>query len=179
MRCTFLLLLCVLLVTPSVEALSVDDAYQAIPHRRTVFDSSETSMTQGDREYLEIFYRLVDEAIVQRVSMLMYLSSQGDHGEVSTAYDRIIYDLEVLEPPVKIKQAHHLVIAAIKQQREFLDNWYEQSLPSNTSVASDAEVRGASQKLRQAYSIMLSAYPIVSVNNKKSFFDYLCALDFI
>ncbi len=168
-----------LMMATDVSALSVEEAYKAIPHRRTVFDVKKAGMTRAEKDFLVEFYELVDLAIVERVDMLMYLMSQGRNGALASDYDTILEELRQLKAPKKLKEAHRLVILAIEEQRHFLEGWEAKGFKANVSVASDSTVRSASSKLIQAYNIFMQSFQQEGAHNKQAFFDYLCALDFL
>lgn len=63
-----------------VLALSIDEAYKAIPHRQTVFKLNQARMSIDEKEFLEEFFHLVDLAMVERVEMLTWLSTNGQKG---------------------------------------------------------------------------------------------------
>jgi len=56
---------------PSVDVgLSVDQAYAAIPHRRTAWTESQTTVPADERAYLRTIFLVVDEVIAVRVAGL-------------------------------------------------------------------------------------------------------------
>jgi len=157
-------------------ALSVEEAYRAIPHRRSVFNSQDAKIPVEERQYLQRFFRLVDLAIVERVGMLLWVQSKGSRGEPATHYDRLLNDLKVLRAPPGLKDVHEFVVKAIEDQRAALEAWRRSGLPSN--IAQDPLVGRSSQNLRRAYDELMRLFPQEGQHNKDAFFDYLCALDF-
>jgi len=162
---------------PSAFALSVEEAYRAIPHNRTIFDLDAAKMSNEERDYVYQLFELVDLAIVERVGELLYISSRGSKGKHSKDYDRILTKMSVLNIPLRLEVVHQLVVDAIKEQRAALRQWQRKGLPKN--FGHDQLVQSSSQKLRQAYSQLLQLFPKEGHHNKAAFFDYLCALDFI
>lgn len=165
-------------ISTNAFALSIDEAYRAIPHRRTVFKLNQAKMSNDEKEFLDEFLHLVDLAMVQRVEMLLWLSTNGQRGSQDNNYAQILDDLASLDVPSTLKEVHKLVIEAIKQQRSFLEGW-QKGPERKHNFASDPQVSGASQKLRSAYSQLMRLYPNEGQQNKQAFFDYLCTLDFI
>ena len=49
--------------------LTVQEAYEAIPHRRTVFDYNTSLMSTQEKKYLSKVFNLTDLATVERVNM--------------------------------------------------------------------------------------------------------------
>ncbi len=158
--------------------LSVEDAYRTIPHRRTVFQTNQTEMSTVENEYLDNFFHLVDLAIVERVEMMSWLTTNGQKGRKGINYDKVLNDLEGLDTPSSLAEIHRLVIEAIEHQRSFLEEW-QKDPGKKHNFASDPKVRGANKKLIHAYQKLIGLYANESQHNKQAFFDYLCALDFI
>lgn len=157
--------------------MSVEEAYRAIPHRRTVFDSDLSNMAVEERVYLQQFLRLIDLAIVERVEMWSLLKSGEKGKSPDQDYDEIVGQLTTLTIPPRLRSVHHLVLEAVNEQKAALQEWRKTGLPA--SVARHPLVVSSSKKLRQAYAEMLSLFPNEEEHNKAAFFDYLCALDFI
>ncbi len=156
-------------------ALSVEEAYRAIPHQRTLFNEDKAKMSLTEKEFLDEFFALTDLAVIQRVELLLWTTTHGKKGKNSKNYDNILSQLEDLNEPTNLREVHQLIIGAIKDQQSFYQEWDKQykSLPSHPKV------RSASQKLRQAYSILMRLYPQEGPHNKAALFDHLCALDFL
>src|SRR5262245_56694050 len=54
---------------PTVDVdLSVEAAYAAIPHKRTVMDFDVSNMPDADKRFLEVAFHVIDQAIRVRVS---------------------------------------------------------------------------------------------------------------
>src|SRR5690349_25008254 len=70
-----LLLFCGLLQGSSSFAISVEEAYRAIPHRYTPFESRSVRMSATDAAVLQEFFRLLNLAIVERVQALWWFQS--------------------------------------------------------------------------------------------------------
>ena len=164
-------------VVTSASALTVDEAYRAIPHRQTVFIAQQSRMPQEDKTFLVEFFNLIDQAIVERVQMQSELNSGNRSSLNPSAYDQILEQLKMMPVPSKFENIHQLVYEAIEDQGSYLEGWKN----SGKSVApgANAWVQSASQKLHQAYQLFMDLYPQESQHNKDAFFDYLCALDFI
>lgn len=164
----------------NVLAMSIEEAYQAIPHRRTLFNPKTATMSSEEKKFLTEFFHLVDLAIVERVEMLIWLKTVGERGRVATSYDQILNQLTNLTVPGRyMKEVKKLLIEAIILQRQFLEGWQNTASIKRPIIAADPRVRSASVKLQKAYYILTKVYPQENSRNKKAFFDYLCALDFI
>ncbi|MFQ5960640.1 MAG: hypothetical protein ACE5MG_04530 [Candidatus Methylomirabilales bacterium] len=162
---------------PASAEMSVEEAYRAIPHRRTVFDLDAAKMSREEQAYLQELFSIVDLAIVERVEMLMWLWSRGERGELAQDYDDILSQLSDLTIPPQLQNVHQLVVEAIEEQRAALQEWQGTGVPAN--LPRHPLVTSSSRKLRRAYGELLRLFPREGRHNKAAFFDYLCALDFI
>ncbi|MEZ0262242.1 MAG: hypothetical protein ACAH80_14640 [Alphaproteobacteria bacterium] len=154
------------------QSMTVDEAYKAIPHQKTKFDSLKGSMSGDEKAFLDVFFELVDLAMVERVSSMQAISSGK---AVSANYDEIDRRLMSIEVPEKLKTAHMLVTQAVQEQRKYLEQWKNSGGAFNVG---DPLIGSSSAKLVQAYGELMRIYPQESEHNKKAFFDHLCALDF-
>jgi hypothetical protein len=171
-----------LLEQPAVAATpigqtSVEDAYRAIPHRRTVFDVGTARMSSEEREYLRQLFELVDLGIVERVGTLGWLKSKGGHEPSPEGYDRVVSQLKALSVPARLGSVHRLVSEAMVEQRAALAEWRKTAVPAD--LAGHPLVASSSGKLRRAYGELRALFPQEDGHNKAAFFDYLCAMDFI
>jgi hypothetical protein len=162
--------------TSAVET-SVEEAYRAIPHRRTVFDAGTARMSPEEREYLRRLFDLVDLGIVERVGTLGWLKSKGGREPSAENYDRVVNQLNALSVPPRLGSVHRLVSEAMVEQRAALAEWRKTAVPSD--FAGHSLVASSSGKLRRAYGELLALFPQEDAHNKAAFFDYLCAMDFI
>lgn len=166
----------------TAPALTVEQAYAAIPHQRTVFDPSGSRLPRGQVESLDQLFALTDRGTVLRVDGLDALQ-RGDALRLRAMvrdYAALLEALRQLRPTQQMRIATDLVTQAVQQHLGF----FEAKLAAGSASARwdasfTAEVHQSSQKLRQAYSLLMSAFPQESVRNRQAFFDYLCALDFL
>jgi len=165
-------------------ALSVAEAYAAIPHRRTSMDFSVSKVPEPDQGYLDIAFHLIDEAIRLRVAAYQSFSvSEGGDSRFISEMDRMIDFLRNLEPPSRLANYHQLLIQALTDQKAFFMEWQSQGRQfqygTPDRLSSHPRVQSASSALKQAYEILMKEYPGESSNNQDAFFDYHCALDFL
>lgn len=149
-------------------ALTVEQAYQAIPHQRTAFDGGQALMSPDEKQFLALFFQLTDLAVIERVSQLQD-NAQTDH------YAQILSRLAALQVPPALARAHRLVTEAVSEQQAFLDNW--KANPSDFDLNAPL-VNSSHAKLIQAYGELMRLYPQETAHNKQAFFDHLCSLDF-
>jgi hypothetical protein len=189
-RRSLLLLFCgVLLRGSSSFAISVEEAYRAIPHRYTPFESRSAKMSSTDAAVLQEFFRLVNLAIVERVQAQAWFQSNGKRGAAFPNYqrntDELILRLEALTLPESLKAVHRNVIDALKDQRAYFEEWQRMVRRSESfkyppgASPPHPRVLSSSQKLQQAYGRLIQLYPHETERTKQAFFDHLCALDFI
>ena len=159
------------------QVMTVKQAYDAIPHLQVTFNPNlATSMSKEEAQYLYHFFWLVDLAVIERVQTQKYMSGYKG-GADNKNHTEIIRQMQVLLPPDKLKDAHQLVLSAIDDQRQVFDAW--RGNPNFGDIRTNPMVKGASAKLIKAYNLYMSLYPNESAHNKNSFFQHLCALDFI
>ncbi len=171
--------------TPTLNLdLSVEDAYAAIPHRRTSMDFAASNMPNQDKRYLEIAFQLIDQAIRFRVTAYQKFS----RGEISGApsisdMDRLIDFLQNVEAPANLSSYQGHLLQALSDQRAFFEDWHTQGQQFQygrpQTMGTHPKVQSASTALREAYGILIETYPSEINNNKEAFFDYHCALDFL
>jgi hypothetical protein len=170
-------------------AISVEDAYRAIPHRYTPFESKSVKMSPRDAVFLQEFFRLLNLAIVERVQMQAWFQSSGKKGSAFPNYQRttdgLIAQLVALTVPEGLKTVHRSVLEALKEQRAYFEEWQRavtRREPFKYALGASPHhprILSASQKLHEAYGRLMQAYPQEAGRTKQAFFDHLCALDFI
>ena len=189
-RRLLLLLLCGLFFRgASPFAINVEEAYRAIPHRYTPFESRSVRMSSTDAAVLQEFFRLLNLAIVERVQAQAWFQSNGKRGAAFPSYQRstdgLILELEALTIPEGLKAVHRDVIDALKDQRAYFEEWQRavrRGEPFRYPLGASPHhprVLSSSQKLQQAYRRLIQLYPQETERTKQAFFDHLCALDFI
>jgi len=165
-------------------ALSVDDAYTAIPHRRTAMDFAASNLSDPDKRYLEVAFHLIDQAIRLRVTAYQKFSrTEGGDPQLISDMDRVIDFLQNVEAPAHLTSYHQHLIQGLSDQRTFFAEWQTRGQQfqygSPDKLGSHPKVQSASTALREAYQILMQEYPREGARNKDAFFDYHCALDFI
>jgi hypothetical protein len=168
---------------PSVGAgLSVDQAYAAIPHRRTVWIADESTVPSEEKAYLKAIFPVVDQAVAIRVAGLQNFSNrQFDSANVAADFDQLITFVRAMPVPNALTAYHQDILAALSGEREFFDEWRSQrdQFGFAQQIGNHPGVRAASAASRAAYNELMTKYPRESQTNKDAFFDYHCALDFL
>ena len=178
-----------LLLQPVASALTVEEAYRAIPHRYTAFDTKSAKTDPKQAACLDSFFRLVNLAIVERVQTLTWFQSNGRQGSSFQNYRKrvgeLITQFGVLPIPKNLEEVRRQVVEAIKDQRAYFEEWEQATTkrePFKFALGTGSlhpRVLASSQKLQQAYARLMQLYPREEARNQQAFFDHLCALDFI
>ena len=163
--------------TPLLQALTVDEAYRKIPHRRTEYQQQNSTISEEEAAYLQQLFNVVDNAVVERVATLGSILGSEEAADYEKNYLQILTMIQSRPVPLKARPAHRLIEEAIREQSEFLAQWENQG--SRQFERSHPLVQSSHRKLYKAYQLLMAAYPGETQHNKQAFFDYLCALDFI
>jgi len=183
-----LALIAILAPGSNATALSVDEAYQAIPHRQTTFDPESSTLAEREKRFLDRIFALTDRAMAARVeqlSNLYYYEGQGDTGiaTYNQHIDALLDELKALNPPGKLKKHYDLVIQSIEEQRRFLQEWSDATQAEKARIKNSYTraplVRSSHHKLLASYKELMRHSPRETKHNQQAFFDHLCALDFL
>ena len=167
---------------PQVNApLSVDAAYNSIPHRHTVWSDEQTTVPAGEREYLKAMFQVLDQTVVARVAGIQNYS-RGDF----TSFDaegqlgRLGDYVRQAQVPPPLADYNNRVLAALAGEQQFFHDWKSgtDNFDYMKQVNSHPGVNQSSAALRAAYQDLMSKYPQESEANRDAFFDYHCAADF-
>jgi len=163
--------------------LSVDEAYAAIPHRRTEMQFPGSKVPKSDQDYLQVAFAVIDQAVLLRVATYQSFSRGKTADPVAISrMDRLIAFMQSVDPPPQLKTYHKRIEQALADQRAFFDDWRSRGSEfpyARGSLASHPKVASSSSALKEAYGILMQSYPAESPHNKEAFFDYHCALDFL
>ncbi|MEL6814029.1 MAG: hypothetical protein AAFP03_04350 [Cyanobacteria bacterium J06598_3] len=176
-------------VLPSVEAipqfelaLSVRQAYQAIPHQRTEYDATFSRVPAPEKEYLALMFPLIDQAIAVRVVTLQNFNNGQRTAQGIDHYAELITFVEAIEPPPTLQTYHQDLARSLQAQQAFFKDWRAKGSAfghSGRATGSHRQVQKASGHLISAYNQLMQRFPNEDSVNKSAFFDYHCALDFI
>lgn len=185
---TLILCLCFGSVNAHAEDMTISQAYRALSHQRTQFNVSHAKMSAPETKYLEHLFFVTDLAFRERMVMLRAFHAGKDHRYIEI-YNKEIGNLlgsfEFIDPPNRaLEQVEKLVIESINEQRGFFNIWHKaRGTPQyknwQKNIASHKYVQSSHQKLIQAYGVLKQNYPKEMPHNQQSFYDHLCALDFL
>ena len=169
--------------------LTVEEAYQAVPHKRTPYEAQLSTLGPPEREFLSRFFVLSDQALVERVETLKALRAGNrllyERYEANIA--RILTGLRLLQEPASARGLSEALSRAIEHQRAFFRKWNTAaaaqrafSFPAGeTPTGIDPSIRQANEELQRLYADLLSRYGTEHPHNREAFYQYLCALDFL
>ena len=149
----------------SLHAMSVEEAYRAIPHQRTVFDPSSVAMPAATAAALTQLFVLADRAIVAKMSVMR------ESADPEALYPPMLTAIDAVKTPAELRLTKALIRSSVDDEYAYLRGWRAHH-PDRRYVTS------SSQSLHQAYDELTRLYPNENTTNKQAFFDYLCALDF-
>ena len=182
------LLLGVLNGVPDLFALSVDEAYKAIPHQQTTFNRSLSNAPAREKIFLSKIFSVTDQAMAARVDQLtalFYFKGQGDTkiSSYNTKIGRLIGQINSLSPPASLAKYHKLILGSIQEQKQFFNEWAQASTAQKEmfrkTYAKHPMVQSSHHKLLAAYNELMRLFPRENKRNQQAFFDHLCALDFL
>ena len=162
--------------------LSVERAYEAIPHRRTVWNDASSSAPDREKAYLKTIFQVLDQATAVRVAgMQNYAAGHLEYSDPDSEYEQLINFARGMKPPKKLETYHSYILLGLTNQRQFFTEWKTQGnkFAYSRSPSTHPGVQRASGALRSAYSELMAQYPAEAQANKDAFFDYHCALDFL
>jgi hypothetical protein len=162
--------------------LSVEQAYAAIPHRRTVWVEGESAVPAAEKAYLKVVFQVLDQATMVRVAGLQNYSSQHfDYSDPESDYERLITFVRNMPAPKKLETYHKDILEGLAGQQQFFKDWRSQGehFAFAQQIGNHPGVQKASGALRSAYNELMARYPNEAQTNKDAFFDYHCALDFL
>jgi hypothetical protein len=168
---------------PAIDSgLSVDQAYAAIPHRRTVWDNSSSAIPADEKVYLRNIFQAMDVGVTVRVAALQNFSAgRFDGADPVAQYDQLIEFVRGMAVPGPLAGYHQKILDGFTGQRQLFADWKSQreQFPFAQRIGDHPGARNASNALRAAYGELMAKYPDESPSNKDAFFDYHCALDFL
>jgi len=163
-------------------ALTPDEAYAAIPHRRIAYDPATSTLSKVQADNLKRLFALSDQAVVLRVEGMRAVraADAAVTGHILAQYDTVLVGLRGLDLAPEIRPARGLVVDAVNDHRRFLASKRGQAYSfASNELHSAPDVKQASGKLQRAYGLLMQAFPKEAPRNKEAFFDHLCALDYL
>tara|TARA_R110002126_G_scaffold291807_1_gene459722 strand:+ start:172729 stop:173292 length:564 start_codon:yes stop_codon:yes gene_type:complete len=166
------------------QAMSIEDAYKAIPKQQVTYDPIASPLDEAHRTYLNAFFSLIDMAVAVRVEMLekMYNEAAYDYAYYRDNYIFVINEISSLQTPYDLYETQRLTLEALREQWQFFEQWHYADITMKQGYkqyAAHPDVQTSSRKLIQAYNVFMQQYTEETSHNKKAFYTHLCALDFL
>jgi len=185
----FIIACLLFLVFPAYAAdMSVEQAYKALNHKQTTFNKNRASMNETESKYLDHLFFVSDLAFRERMVMLKYFKSKKDDQYIDE-YNKQVGDLLasfalIKAPNRNLQQIEILLKGAITEQKQFFNEWNKARGNSHydqlqRNYSSHKLVQSSHNKLVQTYMMLKRSYPRESAHNQQSFYDHMCALDFL
>ena len=174
-------------VAPAQE-MSVAEAYKVQRHKQTTFNKKNANMSKLEAEYLDHLFFVTDMAFRERMVMLQYFGQRKDVQYIdhyNKEIGNLLASFELIKAPGRtLPHVEKLVEGAIIDQKKFFNEWHDAYGTDyydniSRSHTSHQLVQSAHKKLIQSYGLLKQAYPREAAHNQQSFYDHLCALDFI
>ena len=164
------------------DAMTPDEAYSAIPHRRTLYEPPASTAAPEKARELGRLFALTDEGVVLRVQG-MRAQRERNAAEVRKLlerYDALIAKLEAEKFGPEVAPARDLIVEGVRKHRKYLASRPAGGMTFvRNELTSAPDVTQASQRLISAYSVLMKAFPKEAARNKTAFYDHLCALDYL
>ncbi len=168
---------------PSFDpGIGVEDAYKAIPHRRTIWTEDGSTIPANEKAYLKVMFQVLDKAVAMRVvSMRDYSNGEFERVDADAEYGLLIKYIEEMDVPPKLAVYHKDIRAVLYEQQYVFRAWktYGRDFWEKERADGFAGLRTSSAKTQAAYGELMAKYPGESEQNKDAFYDYHCALDFM
>jgi hypothetical protein len=158
--------------------LSIDQAYNSIPHQRTIFRTDLAAMPDDEAVYLSELFLLTDAGVVERVYQQTQYRWGNEPSLQERNYGAILERLAALPTPEKLLLVEALIFEAIGEQQDYLRAWGDSRDPRYFCPRAPF-IQSTHKKLIAAYNELMRLYAHEPPHNKQAFFDHLCALDFI
>jgi hypothetical protein len=163
--------------------LTVEQAYAAVPHRRTEFDFRHSSLSAEEARYLAAAFHLIDQGVRARVVGAGELVRDGASRHQPAAHlDELRAALESFAPPRGLEGYHASLLLAFDRESAVFAAWQAagSAYRYRLRLGDSPDVRSASQALHRAYDELMRRFGAREPPaNTKAFFDYHCALDFL
>jgi hypothetical protein len=170
--------------------ITVQEAYDEMAHRHASLDPASTGFTREEASYLSRLFELVDLAIVEKAQAWTWFQSEGRKGKSLPEYEArvevLVARIDALPAPENLSQVQDLLVDAIGDQRAFFETWTK-ALEVGARGQDNREVhksrvlhlKSSSDKLHQAYGLLMDLFPNAGQQNFDAFYDHLCVLDLL
>lgn len=152
------------------------------------FEARSARMERSEALYLEQLFELLDDlsAVNRAVGRrLVGGTSEGLHfDDYRARVDALLADVRGLRTPPRLEALQALLVAAVRQQRDFFADWQrarEEGRAFDSQLTSEygyhEGLHASQRKLLDAYGRMLALFPREGDAHRRVFHQRLCALD--
>jgi len=163
-------------------AMTADEAYSAIPHRRTPYEAPKSTVPPEKAQELGRLFMLTDEGVILRVQG-MRAQRERNTAEVRSVlerYDALIAKLAAEKFGAEVAPARDLIVDGVRMHRKYLASRPAGGMSFvRNELTAAPDVTQASRKLIGAYQLLMAKFPKEAAHNKTAFYDHLCALDYL
>ena len=161
--------------------LTVLQAYQAIPHRRTRLNVQSSKIHETEKAYLQHVFSIIDQGVALRVASLREMLRTHDSPLIQQ-YDAVVNRLQETTPPPGLQEYHKKLLQAVLLQRRFYESWKTEKSGfkhgARKTYREHPDVNQSSKELLSAYRLLMNRYGDEAKPVTDALFDYHCALDF-
>jgi hypothetical protein len=164
------------------RAMSPEEAYAAIPHARTTFETRSSTLPAAQADSLKRLFALSDQGVILKVEGMRAQRARnaGELKRVLAGYDKLVENLEAQPFTGEVAPARDLIAKALRDHKRYMASRPEGGMQfARNELVSAPDVKRASASLVQAYNLLMQSFPREAERNKAAFFDYLCALDYL
>ncbi len=143
------------------EAMTPDEAYSAIPHRRTQYEPPKSTVAAEKARELGRLFTLTDEGVILRVQG-MKAQRERNAAEVRTLlerYDALIAKLAAEKFGPEVAPARDLIVDGVRMHRKYLASRPAGGMTFvRNELTSAPDVTQASGKLISAYQLLMAKF---------------------
>ncbi len=169
----------------TANALTIDQAYQAIAVNRIPFNVKNNQLNTNISDYLNQLFKLTDELVVIRVNLQNEYFNNNFNDKTFKTYQHdtlnILKKISLLTPPHQLISTQKNIIKAVQNQVAYFSELQLTAQDSSTPLIdmSHKLVQHSHQLLVATYYHLLKILPHASKAIQSSFYSHFCALDLI
>ena len=139
---------------PQAKAMSIEQAYQAIPKQQITYDPMGSTLDEPHTSYLNAFFSLIDMGVAIRVELLqkMYHRAPYDLEYYRDNYRFVMNQISALQTPYDLYETQSLTLDALREQWAFFEEWHyaDNAIKADfKNYAAHPKVRSSSQNSSQ------------------------------
>lgn len=166
----------------SYPQISIEDAYEDISHRRTVFSPMQSGLAPLQAKPLGELFDLIEQGFAIRIDAWRALETNNSErlAKAIEDYNSLIKQMLALNADGELNLIRNDILFAIRLHQNFYNTRLDDyRLTQKFDQRFTQDVQQASAKLRNAYGMLATLLKGSEAKNKVAFYNALCALDFI